>query len=102
MTIARWAISVVLLLFGLYMAVMNWAVFVNNHLFRRKWTSAVPFVGGVVGVLGILLLPVTGSWRFVWIPLIADWGSVPVIVASLICARERALKEVGRRGNGSR
>ena len=89
MTTVRWIVSVLLLLFALYMAGMNWAVFVNNHLLKRKWTSAVPLVGGVAGILGVLLLPVAGNWRFAWIPLIADWGSVPVIVASLVCARRQ-------------
>ena len=89
MTILLWTVSGLLLLFALYMVGMNWAVFVNNHVLKRKWTSAVPLVGGVAGALGILLLPVPGSWRFAWLPLVVDWGSVPVIVASLICARRQ-------------
>lgn len=88
-TSARWIVSGLLLVFSLYMAGMNWAVFVNNYILKKKWTSAVPLLGGVAGVLGVLLLPIAGSWRFAWIPLIADWGSLPVIVVSLICARRQ-------------
>lgn len=91
MTTVRWIFSVALLLFGSYMAVMNWAVFVNNHILKKKWTSAVPLVGGIAAAIGVICLPVNSSWKYAWIPLLVDWGSVPVIVVSLICN----LKEKG-------
>jgi len=83
MTIALWIISIVLIIFGVYVSVMNWAVFVYNHIVKKEWTSAIPLVGGVFCALGIALLPVTGSWKYAWIPFLADWGSVPVILTSL-------------------
>ena len=80
-----WGFSIILLLFSLYMIGMNWAVFVNNHILKKKWASAVPFVGGIAGSLGLLLLPVSENWKYAWIPLLVDWGSIPVVFISLIC-----------------
>ncbi|MBC2592657.1 hypothetical protein H5P28_00125 [Ruficoccus amylovorans] len=85
MDIIQWIASAVLLLFGGYIAVMNWAVFVNNHVLKKQWASAIPFIGGFVLTMGIVLLPITGSWKYAWIPLLLDWGSVPVVIASLAC-----------------
>ena len=84
MNILFWIIGLLLLIFCIYMTVMNWAVFVNNHILKKKWTSAIPLVGGISGALGIICLPVEGSWKYLWIPLIVDWGSFPVIVVALI------------------
>jgi hypothetical protein len=83
MTITLWIISLALITFAVYMAVMNWAVFFNNHILRKKWTSAVPLIGGLVGAIGIVLLPACGSWKYAWLPFILDWGSIPVIVVYL-------------------
>jgi len=86
MTIALWLVSVLLLVFGVYMTAMNWAVFVNNYILRKKWVSAVPLVGGIAGAIGLGLLPIEGSWRYAWVPLVVDWGSAPVVVVSLLLA----------------
>lgn len=85
MTTAKWIIGIAFLLFGSYIAAMNWAVFINNHILKKKWTSAVPLVGGITAGIGIACLPIFGIWRYAWIPLLIDWGSVPVIAVSLAC-----------------
>lgn len=79
-----WIIGVILLVFSGYMIVMNWAVFVNNHVVKKKWTSAIPFVGGIAGMLGMICIPVNGLWKYCWLPILIDWGSVPVVVVALI------------------
>lgn len=87
-----WIIGVILLVFSGYMIVMNWAVFVNNHVIKKKWTSAIPFVGGIAGTLGLICIPVSGLWRFCWLPILIDWGSVPVVVVALISKIRRSLR----------
>ncbi len=84
MNITRWVISVVILMFGIYMVAMNWAVFANNHILKKKWTSAVPLVGGMALAIGLLCIPIRSMWKYAWIPLFLDWGSFPVILTSLI------------------
>jgi hypothetical protein len=81
----RWVISPLLLIGFGYLAMMNGRICLNNYLLKKKWTSAVPVIGGVFGMIGTVILPIEGSWKYCWIPLLADWGSLPVIVASLIC-----------------
>lgn len=92
MNVVFWILSSALLLFAGYAIVMNWAVFTNNYILKKKWSSAVPLVGGATGAIGLICLPLEGLWKFAWIPLVLDWGSIPVIVVSLICYIERRRK----------
>lgn len=89
MTTFRWIIGIAFLLFGSYMTAMNWALFINNHILKRKWASAVPLVGGLASSIGLACLPISGIWRYAWIPFFIDWGSVPVIAISLIFSLKR-------------
>jgi hypothetical protein len=79
-----WIISLTLLTIALFVSVMNWVVFVKNYILKKKWTSAIPLLGGLSGAIGIAILPVAGSAQYLWIPLIADWGCLPVIIVTLI------------------
>jgi hypothetical protein len=79
-----WIISITLLVLCMYISVMNWGVFINNHILKRKWVSAIPLLGGCFGALGILVIPVDIGWQYSWIPLITDWGSLPMIIVTLI------------------
>ena len=82
----RLIIGVAFGMFGFYIVAMNWGVFVNNYILKRKWTSAVPLVGGGAVAVCMVCLPVEGNlWKYAWIPLFVDWGSIPVIVAAIIC-----------------
>jgi len=84
-----WIVSILLIIVGAYVSIMNWAVFVNNHILKRQWTSAVPFVGGVCAGIGMLLLPIPNVWKLAWLPLLLDWGSLPVIVAAVLESKKR-------------
>jgi hypothetical protein len=79
-----WIISLALLIIGLFVSVMNWVIFVQNYILKKKLTSAIPLLGGLSGAIGIACLPIAGSSQYLWIPLIADWGCLPVIIVSLI------------------
>ena len=41
--------------------------------------SFVPFVGGILGVIGLGQLDVPWTWR--WLPLLLDFGSGPLLLA---------------------
>ena len=42
---------------------------------RKKHAPAVaPIVGGPIAAVGIALLPLAGSWKLAWVPLVVDWG----------------------------
>jgi hypothetical protein len=81
--IVLWIIAVVLLTLSL------WAVFGNlwivlAGLLLKKKESLLPFFGGVVGAIGLLLLPLKQTRRFWWVPLVIDLGCGPMLVAVLI------------------
>jgi len=79
-----WIISAALLLIGLVVSVSNWITFFNNYVFQKTWRSSVFLIGGVCGALGINFLPIAGISQYFWVPLILDWGSLPLIVFSLV------------------
>jgi hypothetical protein len=70
---------------------MNGLVFLNNYTFKKRWVSAIHFIGGISGAIGLTLLPVHDSWRYALVPAIIDWGCLPVLLVSLL------LKIFGRR-----
>lgn len=76
--------AILLLVFSIYLILMNWVVFSNNYIFKKKWSSAIPLFGGIAGMLGIILYPISGSYKYSWIPLLLDWGSIPIIFVSLV------------------
>jgi len=81
----RIILASIALVFCGYVVAMNWWVFVQNHIVKKKWSSCIPLLGGIGGCVGLCLLPIPGIWKFSWIPLIVDWGSVPVLVTAWIC-----------------
>jgi len=52
-----------------------------GHLLRGKHNSMVPFIGGLAGVIGMLVVPITVFRRWSWIPVILDIGTLPIAVA---------------------
>jgi hypothetical protein len=74
-----------ILLFTLFLvgAVQNWAIFWSVVVKHRPNASGVPFVFGLLGCVGLVLLPIEGSWKLAWLPLLLDWGSVPTHAAEL-------------------
>jgi hypothetical protein len=84
MNVALLILALAFLAFGSYVTIVNWCVFVQNHIIKKKWSSCITLLGGGTLSIGLLLLPVDGVARFAWLPLVLDWGSLPVIVASLV------------------
>lgn len=83
MSIMLWTISSLLIALSIYLVVMNGMVFLNNYVFKKKWVSAIPIIGGISGAVGLTLVPIHDIWRFAFIPLIIDWGCLPVVLVSL-------------------
>jgi hypothetical protein len=74
-----WFIAGVLLLLATIVILGN-AEVVVSRMVQKKFSSRMPFFGGICGVLGILAMPLKGSAKWCWIPLIADLGSAPMLV----------------------
>ncbi len=95
MEILAWIVSVPMLLIAVCLIYINWSVFVNNYIRKKPFVSAVTFGGGLFGGLGLMILPVEGSWIWCWVPCLIDWGSFPVVIVSIICA----IKSCGKKKN---
>jgi hypothetical protein len=48
---------------------------------RRSFESLVPLVGGVIGLIGLLICPAAQLRPLWWIPLILDFGCLPLLFA---------------------
>lgn len=75
-------VSIVLILFSLYIIVMNWCGELAP-LFGRKRGSWVPLVGGLLGALGFAIAPWNELRRLWYVPLLVDWGSLPGVLFTI-------------------
>lgn len=76
---APWLIAGLLLLFSTIVIVGNTGIAVSRMV-QKKRSSLIAFFGGICGGLGILAMPLQGSAKWCWIPLVADLGSAPMLV----------------------
>ncbi|PYP92880.1 MAG: hypothetical protein DMG65_02505 [Candidatus Angelobacter sp. Gp1-AA117] len=75
----RWIIAVLLIAFSAL------AIIANGHLalqrLRAKNSGSFAMImGGVLGAIGILLLPVSGAHKWFWLPAVLDFGCLPYFV----------------------
>lgn len=95
--ILLWIISVILIGLSLVVTCGNlWIACRGLFKKREKSESLIPFVGGVVGMIGVLLLPVSGARFFWWVPPVADLGCGLMLVGVAI---EQVRKMVRRSHN---
>jgi hypothetical protein len=40
-------------------------------------------VGGLFAAAGVALLPIDGVWKWAWVPLLIDWGGLPLLFFAL-------------------
>jgi hypothetical protein len=71
-----WLLSVALLLVGGFVIIMNWTI-VFYALFKKKYSSWAPLVGGVLAAVGLAILPMAGVAKYWYVPLIIDYGCLP-------------------------
>ena len=78
-----WSISVILLAVSISAIVANYSISIRWYLFKKR-ASLIPFIGGILGTVGIVCLPVVSIRRFWWIPLVADPGCILLLVGVLV------------------
>ena len=85
-----WVISLPLITYSVFAASYNfWLVFILPRWLKigERSPSPIIMVGAMMGVCGILLLPVLEAHPYVWLPLILDVGALPLLVASGLSRR---------------
>ena len=73
--------AVTLLIIGGCFIAYNAMVFWLTVIRQDYAPSVAPILGGVIAATGIVVLPVTGSWHWAWIPLVVDWGGFRILLA---------------------
>ena len=80
-----WIISIVIMLVSGLMIIENlWILFSGLFKKRKKFESLIPFVGGIIGTIGIIISPAAQLRHLWWIPLVADLGCIPLLLALIV------------------
>lgn len=92
MNVVRWIVGGATLAFGAFIAIGNWTSLLGAIITKGN-TSFINFAGGVLGVVGILIIPLPGRLPWVWVPLVADWGCLPLWTCAGISALRKRMKQ---------
>jgi hypothetical protein len=76
-----WAISIIMMMLSVWTIIGNlWIAFGGVVKKRKKFESLIPFVGGIIGAVGIIISPAAQLRFFWWIPLVADLGCLSLLL----------------------
>jgi len=67
------------------LVLVNALSFYRTHV-KKKFTSSIPLVGGLFGVVGFLQIPQLRKWC--WVAVLADYGSIVFLLALPKVAKE--------------
>ena len=82
-------LAVTLLIIGGGFIAFNAVIFWATVICKERASSVAPIIGGILAAAGIALLPVTGSWKWAWIPLVIDWGGIPIFMTAWFTERSK-------------
>ncbi len=80
---ARWILGIMAVCAFLYIAAGNLYLLYLNRV-KAQRHSLIPLVGGVLGALGLLSIPAQHASEYWWIPLILDFGALPLVVITIL------------------
>lgn len=76
----RFTFAVTLLLVGSVFIVFNAVILFGRVRGNDAGPSVAPVFGGLFAAAGVALLPIDGAWHWAWIPLLLDWGGLPMFL----------------------
>ena len=82
--------AVTLLIIGSTFIAFNAIVFWLTVVRKEHASSVAPIFGGVLAAAGIVILPVGESWKWLWIPLVIDWGGLPFFLTGWYSTRVKS------------
>ena len=71
-----------LIIAGGVMMVFNGMIFLATVVHKGSGPAVAPIFGGILAAAGIAILPVDGIWKWAWIPLLLDWGGLPMFLVA--------------------
>ncbi len=100
MVVLQWTVSILLIGLSLFIGLGQWwAIYTIpkglNAQGQPRNYSMIPFIGGVLGVLGCLMSPSEKIFRLWWLPLLIDPGSgllFGFLGASLVVATYKRMR----------
>ncbi len=79
-----WIVGVVLLLMFLWIALANAVIFWEGAILKKRTASTAGLLGGILGMIGLLVLPWSTGKHGWWLPLFLDLGCVPWLTYQLL------------------
>jgi hypothetical protein len=79
----RWLVAAMFGGIAIWLSVMNWIVLVQRQRSSRA-PSWIPLLGGVCGALALFIQPDAKLREFWWLALVADGGSAPGLLWTLV------------------
>ena len=73
---------------GAFIAFNAW-IFWETVVLKGNAPAVAPIFGGVLAAAGMVILPVPGIWKWAWIPLLIDWGGLPMFVRAWYESRRK-------------
>lgn len=71
-TSARWVVASVFSLVSALAIFANFGLILGARKNQNR-ESFIPLIGGLTGVIALVILPIAGAMKWVWIPLILDF-----------------------------
>jgi hypothetical protein len=78
-----WPISIIFLVISSLIICANIWISLQWYIIKKRGTM-IPFIGGITGALGLLLLPINRVSQFCWVPPIIDLGCCLLLAGVLI------------------
>jgi hypothetical protein len=72
-----------LLLGGGVFIAFNAMIFWQTVVQKEHAPAVAPIFGGILGAIGVALLPFPETYKWAWVPLVIDWGGLPLLVVGL-------------------
>lgn len=72
--------AVTLLIIGVFFISFNAMVFWIDIVCGRHAPAVAPIVGGIIASAGIVIMPLDNAWHWFWVPLLLDWGGIPLFL----------------------
>ncbi len=80
----RYVISIILGGFGLYIITMNWCIVWVSLIKKKEHHSFGPLLGPICLSIALIVIPNNPYASLWWLTFIADFGSLPFIILSII------------------
>ena len=81
--------AITLLVAGCPFIAFNAMIFWATVIRKEHAPAVAPILGGILGAAGVALLPFSGTWKWAWVPLVIDWGGLPLFILALCQRRSK-------------